>query len=329
MKYFKYNYKKLIMPTIFITLIGLVFYTTPIMLARVRVNLNNPGLSGLNTFLIIIAYFMPVYEFRVLKQKRGSDMLYGLPISKRELKFTIYLKGLIEIVISYTLIYVLTFIVVLMKGFNFYFIYYIPLYFLLLVGLISLYSFNTYIFNKANNTLDGIIFLIAFAIIPAFVYATIDRLFNINYFIDPLIFSPTSLINMYMKHYSYLIKNNTLYKIKDTFELAVFIIYIIISFSLLLVNLLYSKNSKVEDVEKTSNTYIGYKVLIPLTIITYLLIINARFDYFSILSVVLTSLVGYSFYVLYERSFKIKSYNYLVLILSIIIPIIINILTSI
>src|SRR5690554_3515333 len=110
MKYFKFNYKQMLMPTVFLIIIGVIVYIVPIMFTQV----NDPNaysrtanLISLAIFLIIAAIFIPVYEFSSLKTNKGADLYYALPMTKRNLHFILFLKGLIELIVSYSSIYLL------------------------------------------------------------------------------------------------------------------------------------------------------------------------------------------------------------------------------
>ncbi len=324
MRYLKYNYKRMFMPFVFLTIIGTVFYALPIFL-------NSSGYSGgsylngvsnittLLVYLIIVAIFIPVYEFAPLKNSRGADLYYSLPLDKKRLYLQFYLKGLIEIVSSYIVVFFLGLLGVVIKGYPILFIYYIPLFFLLLLGTALYYTFNVFIFSKANRTIDGIIFIIMYLIIPIMIYLFVSHfafvVFKINfeyYLIDALM--PISPLYIPGNYFNALIEKRG---VSDQFNTAfVFtLIWALISIAFGLLMILYTKTNKPENVQSKSNSWFGYKVFIPLLL--YISISTTMdLEYLLGYSFVLTFIfmvTAYIGYVIYERKFKISLNSLIVL----------------
>src|SRR5690554_687479 len=111
MRYFKNNYKNMLMPTMFLTILGVTIYTFPVLFNSYDL-LN---IESLLAFLLIISIFIPVYEYRVIKNKRGADLYYSLPLNRKHLNLQIFLKGLIEIITSTVLVMILTTLIYLTK----------------------------------------------------------------------------------------------------------------------------------------------------------------------------------------------------------------------
>lgn len=110
--------------------------------------------------LFVCSFLLPVTEFSVFKKRTNLDCLYGLPISRRQMGMVHYLTGLIFLVVSYSFAYLANFLLLLRYPEGF---YYPPLlsYYFLSLGLgICAYSFNVFVFNRANSTGDGIWFML-------------------------------------------------------------------------------------------------------------------------------------------------------------------------
>src|SRR5690606_35481491 len=182
MKYFKFNYKQMLMPTVFLTIIGTLVYIIPIMFAQV----NDPiayrrtaNLVSFAIFLIIATIFIPVYEFSSLKTTKGSDLYYALPLTKRHVHFILFLKCLMELIVSYSVLYILGVLITFSRGFNFDYEWYLPVYFLGLIGVITYYAFNTVIFLRSNRIVDGILFILLYILAPFLVLNTITYIFGL------------------------------------------------------------------------------------------------------------------------------------------------------
>lgn len=324
MRYLKYNYKRMFMPFVFLTIIGIVFYALPIFLNSSGYNGGSylGGVSNITTllvYLIIVAIFIPVYEFAPLKNSRGADLYYSLPLNKKRLYLQFYLKGLIEIVLSYIIVFLLGLIGVAIKGYPVEFIYYIPLFFSLLLGAALYYTFNAFIFSKANRTIDGIIFIIIYLVIPIMIYLFVLHfafvVFKTDfayYLIDAVM--PISPLYIFGDYFTILIEKRT---VSDQFNTAfVFaLIWALVSIASGLLMILYTKTNKPEKVQSKSDSWFGYKVFIPMLLYTS---ISTTMDlrYSSGFSFILTFIfmvIAYIGYVIYERKFKISVMSLIVL----------------
>lgn len=324
MRYLKYNYKRMFMPFVFLTIIGIVFYALPIFL-------NSSGYSGgsylggvsniatLLIYLIIVAIFIPVYEFAPLKNTRGADLYYSLPIDKKRLYLQFYLKGLIEIVLSYIIVFLLGLIGVAIKGYPVEFIYYIPLFFSLLLGIALYYTFNVFVFSKANRIIDGVIFIVMYLVIPIMIYLFVLHLMlvvfktNVSYYwIDAVM--PISPLYIFGEYFTILIEKRT---VSNRFNTAfVFaLIWALISIASGLLMILYTKMNKPENVQSKSDSWFGYKVFIPMLLyISISTTMDLRYSPgFSFILTFIFMVIAYIGYVIYERKFKISLISLIVL----------------
>lgn len=329
MKYFKNNYKKMYMPTLFLTIVGIIIYTLIPLFSSPYDNSswNMINIEGLSIYLLVISVFVPIYEYKVLKSKRGADLYYSLPLSKSRLNLQIYLKGLLQIVVSFIAVFILTTLVYIIKDYGLNYFYLFLLFLTSLIGVISLYSFNVFIFSKANNVIDGIIFVGIYLVISLLVLFSLDVIFAFNIKFKWIQFTPLNLIfgnNSYFEYKLKYIEVNFFLSFMDYF---MFIFWSLLSLSLGALSILDNKNTKPENLMEKSNTYFGYTTLVPIITFTLVNISGLTLDEsFSIVILLIILFAAYVLYVIYERSFKIKPKNILITLGVAILAIILNVI---
>lgn len=137
-------------------------YDTGIATQRVEYNFT-PGTSY--SVLLICGCMLPITEFSFFKKRRNLDCVYGLPITRREMGVVHYLTGLICLIVPYTCAYFLNFLLLLRYPEGFCYPPVLGYYFLSLLMGICAYSVNVFVFNQANSKGDGIWFMIFWAFI--------------------------------------------------------------------------------------------------------------------------------------------------------------------
>ena len=338
MRYFKNNYKKLIMPTVFLTIIGLAIYVIPISLvsSSFRLHVSDTNVFAFSLFLIGISIFVPIYEFGFLKNKRGGDLYYSLPLTRSKLNFQVYLKGLIEIIVTYLIVFFLGLLVVKIKNFDLNYIYYLPMFFMFLLGLVALYSINSFIFSKANNIIDGIIFVLAYLIISFVVIEALDvviyKVIGMNSFsrLDKIMFAPIMMLSYFSFSFQYLLFRGVDYSAQSLFNAtsgSLFMIWVVVGILAAILLIFITKYNKPENIQQKSDSWFGYKILIPIFLTCLIVVSRINFKYASDITVIiLWMLAAYIGYVVYERTFKIKWYNLAIIVNSVLIGLFINFL---
>lgn len=329
MKYFKNNYKKMYMPTLFLTIVGIIFYTLTPLFSKTydKPSLNMLNIEGLSIYLLVISIFVPIYEYKVLKSKRGADMYYSLPISKSKLNLQIYLKGLIQIVASFITVFIITTIVYIIKDYGINYFYLLPLFLISLTGVVSLYSFNVFIFSKANNIIDGIIFIGIYLVISLLILISIDTIFSLNIEFNWIHFTPLNLLFGNNSYFEGKLKYEQVKFFLSFMDYFMFIFWTLLSLSLGALSILYNKNTRPENLMEKSDTHFGYKTLIPIITFTLINISGLTIeDSFSIVILLVILFVAYILYVIYERSFKINTKNMIITLGIAIFAIIINVI---
>jgi hypothetical protein len=309
------------MPFVFLTIIGIVSYVLPILLNDVDSYIRGSSqIMVLIGYLVIVAIFIPIYEFAPLKSIRGADLYYSLPLDKKRLYLQFYLKGLIEIISSYIVVYILGFLGIVVKGYQLDLIYYIPLFFLLLVGVSLYYTFNVFIFSKANKTIDGIIFIILYMILPLLLYLLYAKISLELFKADVSFMSldavmPTGMISFPGDFFALLIEKRSYNNYFDS-SWGFIVMWYVISIGVGALMLFYPKAHKPEKVQSKSDSWFGYRVLIPLFLFTMTVTLTELSDYIGVYLILVFSflLIAYIGYVIYERKFKISIKSLLVLL---------------
>ena len=114
MKYLKHNYKEILKVTLLLSLFGILLYILPIFIESGQYYKGVSNLTSLNIFLISISILVPIYNFSVLKLKGVQTFI--IPFRQiKTLNFQFYIKGLIEIILAFIVVYIVGFIAILIK----------------------------------------------------------------------------------------------------------------------------------------------------------------------------------------------------------------------
>ena len=309
----------MIMPIVFLTVIGIAIYVLPILLTNLRVDENQAPLYGaanitaLCVYLTIMAIFIPLYEFSPLKSRRGADLYYSLPLDRKRLYTQFYLKGLIELSVSYLIVFILGLLSSLVKGYHFEYIYYLPLFFLLLITMIGYYSFNVFLCIKNNRTIDTAIIIVLYMIVPYIFMFALSVLFNKTSIALSSGYAPVAMINHIGVTFSRRIEALEIVTNQLANHVYTGIWFIIGIFSFLSTLFVKTYNNP-EDVQQKSNTWFGYKILIPMTLFSMIIGPAILISTTNIISIVLSLVIAYVGYVIYERKFKISAASLITLI---------------
>ena len=226
----------------------------------------------------LITFIVPICEFSSLMNKRNSDTVASFPISKWGVTLAHYLVSVVvtvlSMLISYVIIYFKVVAVTMSYGMDLAITLHGIIGFLLAIFFaISNIVIVSFIFSCANRLLDGIIFVGAWTIVPGILdpvyrWIFVDDMKFPKITIDIGDLSPTTYIReigSYVSRYGY----------RNTFEdfmssitrpqylarVCILTIVAVLSFAGLYI---ISKRKKVEEIGDISDSWLGYKVLIPL-----------------------------------------------------------------
>ena len=159
-------------------LLGFAFVPVITMINVDPYNMDNPysygsSLSGFilySVLLIGLTYIVPLFNYRFIQYKRSCDTFLSLPIKRETLFNTVTVFSLALMYVPYIINVILGAIVLIVKGYPFVigsFIAYLVIS-LLLVSV--LYFMNTLIVLKCNNSIDSVICMIGYSLLPVVIY---------------------------------------------------------------------------------------------------------------------------------------------------------------
>lgn len=221
------------------------------------------------SLLCILCYIVPVLQFSCFKKRRNLDYYYSLPVSRKALGVVHYLVGLITVLVPFTVCYLQNFLLLLLRGADIYYTPMIPHFFLCLLFGIIMYSFFTFIFNQGNSTNDGCVFLtlwtfLLFLAEGALISTFTDLAKNVNSIFYGI---PWSMIDVITTHYQTYIEQHAqdpLTVLTGAEDIIWFVLWIVIAIlSVIGFYLSFGKEGP-EKTEEISDSYFGYRILIPL-----------------------------------------------------------------
>lgn len=333
LKYLKLLLKRSLKPFVIIFAIQIIFYIGPLLLMR-EPTTTEVGL--IITILVLLCYIVPISQNAYLMNKKSIDTYYAMPISRRAIMNAKLLAGLIEIIVSYTIVYYFGIMIMAIRFPELALINYIPLYFITILLGTCLYVFNFFIASRANTIVDAVIFIVLYTFGLGLVVSTImmpfeklqlkglenfDAMAYIlfvpfveygNYFND-LILMPMSSMN----------------RIVSAPSLAGGIVTVVLG-SLGLVGLeILTPKDHAERAEEISNSIFGYKILTPIYFLCMIIIfLNPKFYFVSVLYLGISVITYLVLSIIRYRKFKLPLKSFIVLggtlVSGIVISIILN-----
>ncbi len=345
-KYLKHHLKKIMTVVIVFSVLGLFSVIIPTIISKRSMlpgfgEIENSNLLALAIFIFITTLIVAILEFYPLKTKKGADLYYSLPYSKKRLHLELYLKGLFQIFLIFTILYIPMFLIPLIKGYYFKYILYLPMYFTYLITITVVYTIIVFIFTRANTLIDGILFIVLFTLTPILFTNAFSvffgNIFNNSTFINP--FSRLDPLKVYPFYPIFYTNDLFIRSVERRHELIggginkfsffnenlyYLGLWIVVSgvFAYFLFN--DPKKKAAEEVGQISNSILGYKTLIPILIFSFSYIfldVNQMQagGYYWEVYLYLSLTIGLSILLtlLYERKFNYQSLH---MILSVILP---------
>ncbi len=333
LKYFKYELKKSIWPMIILTIMGSLLYIPQLIAYRLD---TRPSLINITLFLINACLIVPIYEFSFLTKKRSVDYYYSLPVKRSSIVLFKLIAGFIKILISYTVVFFLGLLIIVLKENSYYILYFFVYYLVSIFVAMFLYSFISFIFVRANTIIDGILFTILINVAVLLLVLSIDKLmydlFTIDFIVnvaDLTFFQPFMLIRDFFEELIYY-GSVSMVPLRASLigKYHLFIIWFLIAIASVF-GLLYStKVDKAERAEQISNSYFGYRILIPLITVTLIYATNINpfeyISYFVIFAVIMGGILV--LYIIYQRTFKLKLKYWIIFTATAIFGILLNII---
>ncbi|MCD8371955.1 MAG: hypothetical protein LUD27_01485 [Clostridia bacterium] len=361
-KYSVYQLKKALLPFAVMAFAGLVLYFIPLTVMPDGYNFST-RVENLSYFLmagaIAACMLMPIWSFRYKMNRRSADLYYSLPIKRLHLIIIHYLSGFAAIIAAYTAIFWLGFIVIAAKsasdGLNFSLINMLWLYLVSVVFIYAIYSLYSFAYTRANNVIDGIVFMIfaTFAVtvialllstviwskqLVEYIYPDGEITYRDSsvYYVSTEYYMPFMPLSVLTEHFTCLtlnesswyfdFSNDTTYRAIDNVNIIISIaVYLLLSAACSAGLILLEKRNKSENCEQNSDSLFGYKVMIPL----YEFTLCACIVYGSeILILLITIAAGYFVTAIWKRSLKIGWKAFIVLDVSVAVGILAGVLIA-
>ena len=310
-KYFLYELKKRAFVIGCITLIATVIYLTPILTlnAKTTVNTFDSYLWLMSTIGGLTAVCLPLWLFDYKMTKRGLDLYYSLPLSHTKILLVRFLIGLITLFFSYTVAYWLGAFVFMAKFFGqIDAVWYLPQYFATLIPIYCIFAMSSFIFTRANKFIDGIVFIIFWAFAAALVAYVFDIIINnVNvYYYFP--FSPLDAATTHFQEHlckELNIHSHSILTRSLVNMILGFILTALLSAGATAGLFLLEKRAKAENAGQISESWFGYKVMLPLYSSCLAFASCSELMAASLLFIVMIAVGSFAVTVLYRRTIKI------------------------
>lgn len=311
-KYFVYELKKSLFVMCALAVIATAVYVISV-LTQMQ-NIDNFGLHYLTLSWIVacggaMSVFVPIWKLRYLMKKRSVDLYYAMPLSHARILAVKFLVGLIVLFSSFTAAFWIgsfTAMGALSKYINC--AIFVPFYFSMLIPMAVIYALTSFIFTRAKRLIDGIMFVIMTGMslgifadnIPTFVRLCGGDIYQYGFGASCFTpFGALSIIVIYVD--CNILKSLSGMPVVSAFDWVGMSLVAVLGIAAGIGLFFAERRAKAEDCEQISESYFGYKVMIPLYAFS-LALQSAR------ISLVLTALIAaaaYAVSVLYKRTPKI------------------------
>lgn len=241
---------------------------------------------------VTVAMIIAALELAPLKKRTNLDRLFSIPIGRTALALAHFVNGALQI----TALLALNMLVAFLRVVKYYgqieMRYMIVQLFFTLLLTLALYAISMFSFDRANNIVDGVIFIIFGSMIAMPIVGLINLFADLDKVLfDSLDYIPAALSYSLDRSFSKAFNG-------DGFELYPevlnpFIAFLVLGVAATVGYFCLFKRCKSEDVGGISDRLIGYKIGIPLYSYWLLLLIDSTSMIATIILVLVSMLVGY------------------------------------
>lgn len=268
----------------------------------------SPNVSLVFGELVILLFVVPKLLYSFKMSKRGVDGYYSLPLRKEKLYFVLTMVGLILVIVPYTVSYWLGFLALLVrKGNPYQMAYFVPAYFVGVLFAVFLYGVNAFVFTRANRSSDGVIFMLSYAFVGYIAVAVVESVFVPTGSYIPYSIESAFMFSGGMFECLNEVCNSILGEVADYgyagWWFGSAIGAGLVCYALLFYSLRFEKG---EDAEQTSESWFGYRLLIP--VYTALMMAVCAGDPLSVILVLVGVIIAT---MVYKRSFRLKGKDFL------------------
>lgn len=305
-RYFKNYLRSLVPLTAVVALIFLVLHLFEIFMFGdygvnagyySRIEIVDPGIAFLLYLASIYALFLPIHVLRFRYSRAQEDILYSLPLSRKDLILLHGLSGYISLCASYTVAFLIGVLVkAMMPNDGLFFANFIPFYLVALLVLLCNYCLGAALALVAKNVLDAVLLPIAFQAFFFFFFFGVGLLAaerTLSWFAMPLlgVSFVTAFFNSAIGHSvetvvesgagSFgdsvkVIDHGVLYQGYSSAYLPAFILMVLFAFLVIPCLLLVPEREKSEESGQPSQSWLGLRSLLPLTLLGFSLFLLSQ-----------------------------------------------------
>lgn len=327
-KYFKYELRKNAYTLGCITLILTIFYLLPLLTMYREDFASYNNLAEISVIGGLLALAVPCRIFKYRTTRRSVDLYYALPLSHTKIFITKYLFGLVMVYLPYTVAYWFGALVAIAKAGNIInAIWYVPQYFASIIPIYCIYALTAFAFTRANTAKDGVMFVLFWAFAVGMVVLVILDLFaDFSSFYYPYYFLPYAPLDTVTTFFMRKISER-LYSEPNYAVMAIgFTLTTLMAAGSTVWVILTEKRTKGENAGQISESWFGYRVMIPFYTVCILAMIPLQsFMYIFVILVIIGAYLLTSYY---RRTLKISKNQIIILGASILAGIILSLIFS-
>ena len=356
-KYFVYHFRSTFLRFVIIAVLALLVVSVSVSVydstyygkdLAMGARYQDVNISVLNTLAAIISTVIPILELVPFKNKRNMDTMLFLPIGRRKMAAVHFINGFIHVFLINFVCFLAAFFILIANSAIILYPWSFPLLFAVnLLGSFIVYSVTAFIFDRANTTADGIVWLVIYSFIGVFIFAAGRSIYEdinrtVSYpkkgdFLIESSMSPYSVLlflgNSLHKNLfrlTYVRSGDSIEVIQsyrenvDSPEINGAILWSAIAIACAFGFIWLFKNKRPEEIGGISSSPFGYKVLLPVTAIA---VINFEADEIALIAIMLVvMIVGY---IIYRRSIRFKLWDYISMAIGLLVPLAIGIINSV
>ena len=223
-----------------------------------------------------------------------------------------YVSGFVQVVAIYTVTFMVHFLYLLFKTDYFALGYMIPYYFLSLVFAFVIYSVYAFIFTQANTVADGIVMCVMWVFLLAAVGGTWHVMQNSNQSANwvgwGIMYAPMNNLTVV---YQDLVEINRPKQWDKSVAaimeyLHLFVVWVILGCAAVAGYVVTFMNKGAETAGEISNSWFGYKMLLPIYGYCFLCLFGGAYKYIAIIPIAIYAVLMVTGYIIYRRGFKLK-----------------------
>lgn len=332
-KYFVYELKKALFAICSIALIMTAITVAAILTTPYSVrSIPESGIRAVVFMTVVLAAVVPIWMMSYRMKKRSVDLYYSLPLKRTQILRVKYLLGLIAVYAPYSVAFFLGALAAVIRypsgaiaG-----EYYFAAYFAALPAIFCIYGIMSFVFTRAQRTLDGIVFVIFWLFAMFAVASVVGRFFD---GIQARLFTPIAPLSQVSYSFRDYIElpNWSGSRYGDNYLVNMTIGFILTGLQAVAATVMLfvlEPKSKTENVGGVSYSPFGYKVMIPLLTICLFINIDMVGRLYSVLLAVIVACCSYMLIALYKHTFKIGKLQAIIFVSTIVLGIALSIAAS-